>query len=126
MIVENLKIGLQPYAVMCKFDLDRCKNKNFAKEFIKMRSEAYKSFHNGLIISNSHGIDYFNNVIKYWDNPLDYLNNNLGYRLDKDKKSKNSEPKLITEKDISDYRKKPSKDDYEMNFVLILLDNKGI
>ena len=48
-------------------------DKDFAKEFVLFRGNFFKKYHNGLIISNSHGINYFDNVVKYWDNPISYI-----------------------------------------------------
>lgn len=67
----------------------------FAKYFVQRKCECYMLFSNGLITSTSHGIDFFNNVIKYWDNPHEY------------KKTK--------EKNVVDY---------EYNFVQLIINNK--
>lgn len=81
-------------------------DKDFAKEFVLFRGNFFKKYHNNLIISNSHGINYFDNVVKYWDNPISYI-------------------EKLTQKDIDNYQKQKCKDDYEKNFVLILIQNKN-
>ena len=78
-------------------NLEKCKKSDFADLYVKYRMESYKIFHNGLILSASHGIDYFNNIIKYYENPDEWLN--WG---DKDRR----------------------KSIYENNFVLLLKNNK--
>ncbi len=63
---------------------------NFASLYLELRCESYNKFHTlyengtgtpskdpenpnlGIILSSSHGIDYFKNIIKYWDNPQSY------------------------------------------------------
>ena len=80
--------------------------KNFAREFVLIRGNFFKAYHNGLIISNSHGINYFDNVVKYWDNPISYIEN-------------------LTEKELEKYINGKSRDDYEKIFILILLENKN-
>ena len=100
--------------------------KCFAKEFVLIRGNFFKKYHDGLIISNSHGINYFDNVIKYWDNPIDYLNEYMQEEFEKFCKKNNGKYTLqeYVQKDIDNYSKNKSKDDYEKNFVLILLENK--
>lgn len=80
-------------------------DKDFAKEFVLFRGNFFKKYHNGLIISNSHGINYFDNVVKYWYNPISYIEN-------------------LSEKELEKYKNSKQRDDYEKNFVLILLENK--
>jgi hypothetical protein len=80
-------------------------DKDFAKEFVLFRGNFFKAYHDGLIISNSHGINYFDNVVKYWDNPISYIEN-------------------LTEKELEKYINSKKRDDYEKNFILILLENK--
>jgi hypothetical protein len=80
--------------------------KSFAKEFVLLRGNSFKHFHNGLIISNSHGIDFFSNVIKHWDNPISYI-------------------EKLTEKELQKYINGKERDDYEKNFILILIQNKS-
>lgn len=81
-------------------------DKEFAKEFVLIRGNFFKKYHNDLIISNSHGINYFDNVVKYWNNPISYV-------------------EKLTQKDIDNYQKQKCKDDYEKNFILILIQNKN-
>lgn len=101
-------------------------DKDFAKEFVLFRGNFFKKYHNGLIISNSHGINYFENVVKYWENPIDYLNNYMleSYEKNVTKKAKNITLSEYIKNDIQIYSKQILKDDYEKNFVLILIENK--
>lgn len=80
--------------------------KCFAKEFVLIRGNFFKEYHDGLIISNSHGINYFDNVLKYWDNPISYI-------------------EKLTEKELRKYINGKERDDYEKNFILILIQNKS-
>jgi hypothetical protein len=80
--------------------------KDFAKEFVLFRGNFFKKYHNGLVISNSHGINYFENVVKYWNNPISYIEN-------------------LSEKELQKYKNGKQRDDYEKNFILILLENKN-
>lgn len=125
-IGNNIEFTLLAFAGANRALLALEPNHKFSKAFVSSRSLAFRTYHDGLIISNSHGINYFDNVIKYWNDPISYLNENEGYKADRDKNAKknNRAPKDITEKDILEYKKKPNKDDYEMNFVLVLLNNK--
>lgn len=68
---------------------------DFKDIYIYWKLVFFKKYHNGLITSSSHGISYFDNIIKYWDNPKDYC----------------SMPKK-------------GEDSYEYNFVSILNKNK--
>ena len=92
------------------FDIQRIKKSaldyiDFAKIFIELRSFAFDHYHNGIIISNSHALNYFDNVIKYWDDPDSY------YQPSNDFKPNN-------------YVKQKYLDNYEYNFVLLLKNNK--
>lgn len=98
-------MNLLEYANTCGVALSKIKDTDFAPNFVALRSKAFVEFHSGLIISNSHGINYFDNVIKYWDNPISYI-------------------EKLTQKDVDNYSKQKCKDDYEKNFILILLENK--
>lgn len=98
-------MSLLEFAKACSALLSCTSDEKFAKEFVLLRGNAFKYFHNELIISNSHGIDYFTNVINYWENPISYI-------------------EKLTEKELSLYSKKKDKDDYEKNFILILIQNK--
>ena len=69
---------------------------DFAKKYVEFRTKSYNVFHNGLVVSSSHGADYFKNVVKHFDNPTEW----------------SAKP---------DSKAKP---DYEYNFTLVLLNNK--
>lgn len=59
----------------CKETLDlleNCGSAEFAPLYVKRRNEAFQMFHNGLICSTSHGINYFNNVVNFIENPDGY------------------------------------------------------
>ncbi len=100
---------------------------NFASLYLKLRCESYNKFHTlyengtgtpskdpdnlnkGIILSSSHGIDYFKNIIKYWENPLSYYT---------PKNHKTNKPITL---------KSPSQivhGDYEQEFVRLLLLEK--
>lgn len=85
--------------------LNDVSDKEFAKEFVLIRGNFFKKFHNDLIISNSHGINYFDNVVKYFENPISYIDG-------------------LSEKELEKYKNGKQRDDYEKNFILILLENK--
>lgn len=98
--------NLLEYAKYCQKYLNENPNIDFAKVFVNLRSFAFNQYHDGIIISNSHGLSYFDNVIKYWDNPDSY------YTPDKDFK-------------LNNYIKQKYLDNYEYNFILILKKNKN-
>lgn len=54
--------------------LDTCESKDFAKIFVEAKSESFRKYHNGMIISTAHGVNFFKNVIQFWDNPELYCN----------------------------------------------------
>ncbi len=120
-------MNLLEFSKECNAKLRETSNYDFAKKFVELRGKVFKDYHNGLIISNSHGINYFDNVVKYWDNPIDYLNGYMQEEFDKFCKKNNGKYTLqeYIQKDIDNYSKNKCKDDYEKNFVLILLKNKN-
>lgn len=79
-------------------------NENFAKKFIDYKLTCFDLYQKGIVTSASHGIDFFKNVIFYWDNPDQYV-------VDKEDKLK--------KEGIKD-----KLDVYEHNFVKILKLNK--
>ena len=79
----------------------------FATTFMQAKSEYYTKYANNIICSNSHGISFFENVIKFWDNPDSYYQ-------PKDKKGNPIDPA----------KKEIPKDDYEYNFIRVLKFNK--
>ena len=99
-------MNLLQYANTCAVALDNVQEKEFAQNFVSMRVAAFNMFHDGLIISNSHGISYFQNIARHWDNPVGYIDG-------------------LTEKEIEKYAKQKDKSDYEKNFVLVLINNKN-
>ncbi len=82
------------FAVTAQRLLSQCPISGYAELFVRLRIESFSRFHSGIIVSVSHGIEYFNNVIRYWDNPESFC------------KKKKEEP------------------DYEYNFVQVLINNK--
>ena len=52
--------------------LEKVEAKDFAALYVKRRAEVFVLFGNGFITSTAHGIDFFNNVIKYIENPNEY------------------------------------------------------
>lgn len=78
------------------FAKNKLENSNaFAEDFVNLRIECYRTYQNGLIQSGSHGIEFFDNVIKYYNDPE-------SYPLPKDKKGA----------------------EYEINFIKFLQLNK--
>lgn len=88
---------LKTYAEHVISKLDKCKNSDFASTYIHHRMHSFDVFHKGLILSISHGIGYFDNILKYQDDPEKWLD--WG---DKDRK------KVI----------------YEKNFVTLINNNR--
>lgn len=87
--------------------LNSINDSSFASAFIEAKGICFHQYQKGLITSNSHGINFFDNVIKFWDNPDSYY-------IPKDKKDN---PIDTTKKEIP-------KSDYEYNFIRILKLNK--
>lgn len=102
----------------------------FASLYLELRGESWNKFHTlyesgtstpskdpenpnrGIVLSSSHGIDYFKNIIKYWDNPSSY------YTPLDNKNPKKPKPLIL---------KSPSQivhGDYEQEFVRLLLLEK--
>ena len=90
---HNRFYTLKTYAENAIKELNKCEPKDFAKKYIELRTKSFYTFHNKLIISSSHGIDYFSNIIKFIDNPTSWSS------------------KPIT------------KPDYEYNFTKLLIEN---
>jgi hypothetical protein len=71
---------LLEFALQSQKYLDSIKGKEFAPEFVRLRTESFHKYHWKLnkkgekeyIVTISTGLDYFNYVIKYWDNPNDF------------------------------------------------------
>ena len=87
--------------------LSKINDSTFATHFIEAKSHCFHTYQNNMVTSNSHGISFFDNVIKFWDNPDSYY-------IPLDKKGK---PIDLSKKEIP-------KDDYEYNFIRILKFNK--
>lgn len=81
-------------------EMESISSSDFASYFVNRKSEYFKKYSNGLVSSSSHGISFFENVIKFWDNPDSYY--------------------TPEEKNIN----KIGSDDYEYNFIRILKHNK--
>ena len=111
--------------------LEHCPAKEFASLYIKRKLESFDKFShwitlskkgqeidNYIITSNSHGIDFFKNVIKYWDDPHSY------YQIMK--KDGKGIPTDKIDTSIKDYTQERTGDntDYEYNFVRLILLNK--
>jgi hypothetical protein len=65
----NNQINLLEYAIKIQQDLDSCKHSEFAKLFVESKMQCFNLFHKGLINSNYHGVNFFKNIIKYWNKP---------------------------------------------------------
>lgn len=85
---------------------------SFSRIFLEIKSECWRKFNKGIVCSSSHGIDYFKNIIKFWENPYSY------YQLKK--------PNGEIDTTVKDYTQERKGDftDYEYNFVRFLLLNK--
>lgn len=68
-------MNLLEYSIQTQNLLDNCNPKDYAKLFIEAKLKCYDLYYKGIINSSSHGIDFFKNVIKFWDNPDSYCNN---------------------------------------------------
>lgn len=95
-------MNLLEFAIQTQKEFDECEPKNFSKLYIKKHGEKWFPYHFG-IITSLHGIDFFNNVIKYWDDPHSYYT-----------------PAIIPTNPLTEII-----GDYEYNFVRLLLINKN-
>jgi hypothetical protein len=90
-------MNLLEFAIEADNLLETVSSDLFAITFVQKKMECWK-YNNDLVTSSSHGISFFKNVIKYWDDPDSY------YKQDPKNKNKG--------------------EDYELNFVKILKLNK--
>ncbi len=97
------KLSLLEFAKTAITILDTCSADSFAETFVKLKVTYWHEYSNGLVCSNSHGIEFFNNIIKYWDNPDTYYT-----------------------RDPKQPKKKQDEVDYEENFIGIIKNNKII
>jgi len=65
-------MNLLEFAKNTEHLLNTCDPKDFAKIFVSAKSESFHKYHNGIIISTAHGVNFFKNVIQFWDNPESY------------------------------------------------------
>lgn len=100
-------IGLLEFAKKTIKELEQIKDGDFAAAFVKAKVFCFHNYQNGLVTSNSHGLSYFENIVKYWDDPDSYYT-----PLDK----KNNP--------ISMDKREKLVGDYEYNFIKILKANK--
>ena len=100
-------MNLLEFAKITKEKLDSIADNTFAKAFIEAKIFYCLNYGGRYIASNSHGINFFDNIINFWDNPD-------AYYAPKDKEGK---PIDISNKEMP-------KDDYEYNFIRILRLNK--
>lgn len=101
-------MNLLEFSIKVSEELKQLSGTDFATHFIKTRSHCFHTYQKGFVTSSSHGIDFYDNVIKFWDNPD-------AYYVPKDK---NGKP-------IDTLKKEIPRDDYEYNFVRILKLNKA-
>ena len=54
--------------------LKTCDNKKWAQLYVQEKMKFFEQFQrkNNIILSSSHGINLFENIIKYYDSPDDY------------------------------------------------------
>ena len=89
---------LLEYAKETLFQMNKIQSgEEFAKFFVARKCECFLLFGKGTVTSTSHGLEYFQNIIKYWECPTAY--------------------KKLKEK---------AGVDYEYNFVQMLIENKKI
>lgn len=100
-------IGLFEFAKQTIKELEQIKDGNFADAFVKAKIFCFHNYQNGLVTSNSHGLSFFENVVKYWDDPDSYYT-----PLDK-----NNNIVPVNKRDALTQ-------DYEYNFIKILKLNK--
>ena len=67
-------MNLLEYSLHIQKNLNDCPPKDYAKIFVNAKQEAFHKYNNGIITSSSHGINFFKNIIQYWDNPESYCN----------------------------------------------------
>lgn len=97
------KLSLLDFAKSAIQILNNCDADLFADTFIKLKVTYWHEYSNGLICSNSHGINFFDNIVKYWDEPDTYYT-----------------------RDTKQPKKKQDEIDYEENFIGIIKNNKII
>ena len=75
-----MNMNLLEFAIQSQKYLDTIKGKEFAPEFVRLRVESFHNYHWKLnkkgekeyIVTISTGLDYFNTIIKFWDNPNEF------------------------------------------------------
>ena len=103
----EISMGLLEFAKKTIKELEQIKDGSFAAAFVEAKVFCFHNYHNGLVTSNSHGLGYFENVVKYWDDPDSYY-------VPKDK---NNNIVPMNKRDALTQ-------DYEYNFIKILKLNK--
>jgi hypothetical protein len=81
-------------------ELDFLTSSKFAERYILRKCEFYHKFQNELITSSYHGLDFFSNIIKYYEDPDSY--------------------RLI----FQENRTKKLQSIYEENFITLIKNNK--
>jgi len=66
-ILDNM--NLLEYANESVIVFKDIESSQFATEFVKRRCHCFHTYQHTMITSGFHGINFFDNVIKYWDNP---------------------------------------------------------
>ena len=89
-------MSLLEFATETVAEMKSIASKDFAKYFIQRKIICYHRYHGGLITSSAHGIDFFQNIIKFWNEPETYCK-----------------------------RQGKAEDDYEYNFVILINKNKA-
>ena len=100
-------MNLLEFAIQTVDKLSKINDSTFASQFVEAKSHCFHTYQKGHVTSNSHGISFFDNVIKFWDNPDSYYT-----------------PKDTKGNIIDTTKKEVAKDDYEYNFIRILKFNK--
>ena len=81
--------------------LETLKGADYVRCFVDSKMECFHLYHNNIITGSFHGINFFENVIKYWDDPESfYIETKENKNVSKDKNN------------------------YEYNFVRLIQQNK--
>ena len=68
----NNQQTLLEFAYEIQHKLDTCKNKEFSSIFVEAKMLCFSQYQNNLVTSSFHGINFFKNIILFWDNPESY------------------------------------------------------
>lgn len=66
--------NLLNFAITVERQLYDCSPEEFAETFMFFKGLYWDTYANNFICSSSHGIDFFKNIISYWEIPEKYCN----------------------------------------------------